>query len=101
MPRKLRSAELNPGPGFRIREDFQRVDRVLMQQLAQFDVPDISDLLNRLYAIDPQIRCLYGKYRLCGPACTGKVFPGDNLMVHKAPDIAKPGDIIVVDGSCE
>lgn len=99
MAKKLRSAELNPGPGFRIREDFQRVDRALMQQLAQFDVPDISDLLNRLYAIDPQIRCLSGKYRLCGTACTVKVFPGDNLMVHKALDIAKPGDIIVVDGS--
>ena len=99
MSKKLRSAELNPGPGFRIREDFQRVDRALMQQLAQFDVPDISDLLNRLYAIDPQIRCLSGKYRLCGTACTVKVFPGDNLMVHKALDIAKPGDIIVVDGS--
>lgn len=70
-----------------------------MQQLAQFDVPDISDLLNRLYAIDPQIRCLSGKFRLCGPACTVKVFPGDNLMVHKALDIAKPGDIVVVDGS--
>ncbi len=70
-----------------------------MQELSQFEVPDISDLLNRLYAIDPQIRCLSGKYRLCGPACTVKVFPGDNLMVHKALDVAQPGDIIVVDGS--
>ena len=70
-----------------------------MQELSQFEVPDISDLLNRLYAIDPEIRCLSGRYRLCGPACTVKVFPGDNLMVHKALDIAKPGDIIVVDGS--
>lgn len=70
-----------------------------MQELSQFDVPDISDLLNRLYAIDPEIRCLSGRYRLCGPACTVKVFPGDNLMVHKALDIAEPGDIIVVDGS--
>ena len=99
MAKKLRSAELNPGPGFRIRQDFERLSVALMQELSQFDVPDISDLLNRLYAVDPQIRCLSGRYRLCGPACTVKVFPGDNLMVHKALDIAKPGDIIVVDGS--
>ena len=26
---------------------------------------------------------------LCGPACTVKVFPGDNLMVHKALDVAQ------------
>lgn len=99
MAKKLRSAELNPGPGFRIRQNIERLDVPTMQQLSKFDVPDISDLLNRLYAIDPEIRCLSGRYRLCGPACTVKVFPGDNLMVHKALDVAKPGDIIVVDGS--
>jgi regulator of RNase E activity RraA len=36
-------------------------------------------------------------HRLCGPACTVKVFPGDNLMVHKSLDVARPGDIVVVD----
>ena len=36
---------------------------------------------------------------ICGPACTVKVFPGDNLMVHKALDVAKPGDVVVVDTS--
>jgi regulator of RNase E activity RraA len=25
------------------------------------------------------------------------VFPGDNLMVHKALDVAQPGDVVVVD----
>ncbi len=27
------------------------------------------------------------------------MFPGDNLMVHKALDVAKPGDVVVVDTS--
>jgi regulator of RNase E activity RraA len=26
-----------------------------------------------------------------------KVFPGDNLMVHKSLDVARPGDVVVVD----
>src|SRR2546427_11524351 len=34
---------------------------------------------------------------ILGPACTVKVFPGDNLMVHKALDLAAPNDILVVD----
>jgi RraA family protein len=38
-----------------------------------------------------------GDGRLSGPACTVKVYPGDNLMVHKALDIAKPGDVVVID----
>ena len=48
--------------------------------------------------MDPAIQCLTGSHHaLCGPACTVKVFPGDNLMVHKVLDVAKPGDIVVVD----
>jgi RraA family protein len=99
MAKSLRSSELNPGPGFRIRQHFERLAYADMQPLSHFEVPDLSDVLNRLYAIDPEIRCLSGRFRLCGPACTVKVFPGDNLMVHKALDTAQPGDIIVVDGS--
>ena len=95
---KPRSAEMFPGPGFRIRTEFNRLDPGLLEKFAEFPTPDISDLLNRLYAVDPSIACLTGRHhRLCGPACTVKVFPGDNLMVHKALDVARPGDIVVVD----
>lgn len=96
--KKPRSAEMFPGPGFRIRLELNRLDPALMQKFAEFSSPDISDLLNRLYAVDPSIACLTGGHqRLCGPACTVKVFPGDNLMVHKVLDVAKPGDIVVID----
>jgi regulator of RNase E activity RraA len=37
--------------------------------------------------------------QILGPALTVKVFPGDNLMVHKALDVAEPGDVVVVDAS--
>lgn len=98
MAHKPRSAEMNPGPGFRVRLDFPRLDRALMDAFTVFATPDVSDLLNRLYAINPAIHCLTGDHhRLCGPACTVKVFPGDNLMVHKVLDVAQPGDVVVVD----
>src|SRR5258705_5206008 len=95
---KPRSAEMFPGPGFRIRFEVKRLEPGFMQKFAEFQSPDVSDLLNRLYAVDPSISCLTGSHhRLCGPACTVKVFPGDNLMVHKSLDVAKPGDIVVID----
>jgi RraA family protein len=98
MANKPRSAEIHPGPGFRVKTDFPRLHPELYAQFGDFPTPDISDLLNRLYAMDPAITCLTGTHhRLCGLACTVKVFPGDNLMVHKALDVAKPGDIVVVD----
>lgn len=35
---------------------------------------------------------------LCGPAVTVRVRPGDNLMIHKALMMVKPGDVLVIDG---
>lgn len=98
VARKPRSAEMFPGPGFRIGPGFGRMNQDLMERLAEFPTPDISDLLNRLYAVDPAIGCLTGAHhRLCGSACTVKVYPGDNLMVHKALDVARRGDVVVID----
>lgn len=97
---KPKSAELHPGPGFRIRESFDRPSAELIDGLSEFDTPAISDLMNRLYAMAPEIVPLTGlKNPLVGPACTVKVFPGDNLMVHKSLDLAQPGDVVVVDTS--
>lgn len=92
-----KSSDLHPGPGYRIKSDFPRLDRKLMDGFRKFATPDISDLLNRLYAVNFTIRCLSdASHQLAGPACTITVFPGDNLMVHKALDVAKPGDILVI-----
>jgi RraA family protein len=97
-PNKPKSAEMHPGPGFRIRASASRPDAALTAAFAEFETPDVSDLMNRLYTMSPAIHSLTGpSLRILGPACTVKVFPGDNLMVHKALDIARPGDIVVID----
>ena len=98
MAEKPRSVAMHPGPGFRVRMNIVRPEAELMQQFLRFPTPDISDLLNRLYAVNPTLRCLTSpEHRLCGPALTVKCFPGDNLMVHKSLDVAEPGDVVVVD----
>ena len=97
-----RSADLHPGPGFRVRTDYPRLENEVAKRFLEFEVPDISDTLNRLYALDPSITCQNAvPYRLCGSVCTVRVFPGDNLMVHKALDVAKPGDIVAIDAQRE
>jgi regulator of RNase E activity RraA len=89
-----------PGPGFRIRREVSRPDAELVAGFGAFDAPAISDRMNRLYTMAPGIRNLTDEHlRILGPACTVKVYPGDNLMVHKALDIAQPGDVVVVDTS--
>ena len=100
MVGKPKSAEMHPGPGFRIRTEWQRPDPDIVTALAAFETPVISDLMNRLYAMETVIKPLtHPDLRLVGPALTVKVFPGDNLMVHKSLDIAQPGDVVVVDAS--
>lgn len=92
------SADIFPGAGFRIRREISRPQCDPDEMFKDFALADISDHLNRLYTIDPAIHCVAGdSRRLVGPACTVKVYPGDNLMVHKVLDIAKPGDVVVVD----
>jgi RraA family protein len=80
-----------------VRKESPRPKGDVRAMFAEFGVADISDHLNRLYGVEAAIRCLSGEGRLIGPATTVKCYPGDNLMVHKALDIAKPGDILVVD----
>jgi regulator of RNase E activity RraA len=94
---KPRSADVHPGPGFRVRTSFHRLPRARWGALAGFDVPDVSDALNRLYALDSAITCRTRETALIGLALTVRVFPGDNLMVHKTLDLAQPGDVVVID----
>jgi RraA family protein len=99
MALKPKSAEMAPGPGFMVRSGVKRPAQDLIEGFRAFETPDISDMLNRMYTMSAEIHNLVNSEPLVGPACTVKVFPGDNLMVHKALDVAKPGDVVVVDTS--
>ncbi|MGI8594817.1 MAG: RraA family protein [Solirubrobacteraceae bacterium] len=97
---KPKSASIHPGPGFRIRRRIDRPPPDVVAGIGAFETPAISDLMNRLYTMELGISSLTEpQLRLLGPACTVKVYPGDNLMVHKALDIAEPADVVVVDTS--
>jgi regulator of RNase E activity RraA len=95
---KPKTAEMHPGPGFRICYEHPRPSPDTVEALGRFETPQISDLMNRLYTVHSTIRPLTDpEMRILGPACTVKVYPGDNLMVHKSLDVAQEGDVIVID----
>jgi RraA family protein len=81
----------------RILEIPKRPDARLVAELAQMVTPHLSDSMERLYAAGPQLRPMHKEGKLAGPAFTVKTAAGDNLLVHKALDTARPGDVIVVD----
>lgn len=87
-----------PGPGFRIGSRPEVPPPAGWEELGEHPTPDLCDLLHGLQGVDPALGCLTGESpRLCGPALTVRVRPGDNLMVAKALDLARPGDVLVVD----
>lgn len=83
--------------GFRILPRVRKVSEELLKKYRNFVTPHISDNMNRLNAVDAAIRPIHCSGKLVGSAFTVKTRPGDNLMVHKAIEMAGQGDVIVVD----
>ncbi|MCL1992934.1 MAG: RraA family protein, partial [Spirochaetes bacterium] len=84
--------------GFCIGDDFARpADRAVFATLADFGSALLSDGLNKFNTMHPAIKPLAQGISAAGPAMTVRMRAGDNLMLHKAIGLAKPGDIIVVD----
>jgi regulator of RNase E activity RraA len=57
--------------------------------------------MHRTAGSSSRLRRIHRYAKLVGNALTVRTRPGDNLMVHKAIDIAKPRDVIVVDAGGE
>ena len=83
--------------GFRILNRKHSVDLKKEKRFLDFPVANVSDCMLRLTAGGSRIRPMHKSGQLAGPALTVKTRPGDNLMLHKAIDIAEPGDIVVCD----
>jgi 4-hydroxy-4-methyl-2-oxoglutarate aldolase len=78
--------------------NFERVSPDLVNQAAQFQAAILADVAGRRGAMHGRIAALRPRMKLAGPALTVDVRPGDNLMIHAAIALAKPGDVLVIDG---
>lgn len=83
--------------GFRILRRERAVSAELVKRFAALPVANVSDSMARMTAGGARLRKMHRDGPLAGPALTVKARPGDNLMLHKAIDLAVPGDVIVVD----
>ncbi len=81
--------------GFRILPSPPRADAKLLERLRALPVSNVSD--NMLRGQGTDLEPLHRSGRMVGTAFTVRTRPGDNLVVHKAIEMAAPGDVIVVD----
>lgn len=84
--------------GFQIAKRTRRVDAETAARFRELPVANISDSMARMTAGGARLRPMHAGGALAGPALTVKTRPGDNLMIHKALDLAEPGDVVIVDG---
>lgn len=83
--------------GFQIHTRQRAVDSTTVSAFKALPVANISDVMSRMHAAGHSLRPMHDGTVLAGPALTVKCRPGDNLLVHKALELAQPGDVIVVD----
>ena len=82
-------------PGFRVLDAPPRLPAELIERFRGLASSNLADAMGRFNFMDPAIQART-PLLLCGPAVTVNARPADNLMVHKALQVATPGDIVVV-----
>src|SRR5262245_23445878 len=81
--------------GFRVLTAPPPLDVDLVRRFAAVPSSTVADAMGRFGFMDSGIRKRAGG-AVSGHAVTVQCRPGDNLMVHKALQVASPGDVIVV-----
>lgn len=78
--------------------EFERVPVDQIEQARQYQAAVLCDVAGRRGALHARIQPLVPSMKLAGPAFPVEVRGGDNLLFHVALALAKPGDVIIVDG---
>jgi 4-hydroxy-4-methyl-2-oxoglutarate aldolase len=80
----------------KIVRNIPRPDPGLVKILGECGVATVHEAQNRTGLMRPYLRPVYPAARAAGPAITVSCQPGDNLMIHAAVEVCKPGDVMVV-----
>ena len=90
-------------PGLRYRPDFERPDADIIKGFKELMertgclTGNVDDCLGKNAGMNTRIKCLTADAKIVGSALTVKVPPDDNLMIHKALSLIKPGDVLVIE----
>ena len=77
-------------------KNFERPNAKLIQQYEQLDVSTIYEAQGKQGIMAPYLKPILSDTMIVGPAVTVTCPAGDNLMIHAAIEVCKPGDIVVI-----
>ena len=83
-------------------KNFTRPEEALLQEYRNLDVSTIYEAQGKQNIMDSGLKPIITNKTIVGPAVTVTCQAGDNLMIHAAIEVCKPGDIVVIttQGDC-
>ncbi len=76
--------------------EIDRADPDIIDELAEAGTATVHEAMGRIGFVGPHIRPIQQGAKIAGSAVTVLGHPGDNIMLHAAIELCRPGDVLVV-----
>jgi 4-hydroxy-4-methyl-2-oxoglutarate aldolase len=77
-------------------KNIDRADPELVEKYRNLDVSTVYEAQGKQGLMNYQLQPILSNKLIVGPAVTAVCYAGDNLMIHAAVEVCKPGDILVI-----
>ena len=76
--------------------EIDRADPQTIEGLGEAGTATVHEAMGRSGYLGPELRPIQRGSRIAGSAVTVLSHPGDNIMIHAAVEVCRPGDVLVV-----
>jgi 4-hydroxy-4-methyl-2-oxoglutarate aldolase len=76
--------------------EIERAEPELIARLGDIGTASVHEAIGRVGFVGPHIRPIQQDVMIAGSAVTVLSHPGDNIMIHAAVEVCRPGDVLVV-----
>lgn len=73
-----------------------RPDQKMIKEYEKLDVSTVYEAQGKQGLMNESLKPILNTTKIVGPAVTAVCYAGDNLMIHAAIEVCKPGDILVI-----
>ncbi len=78
-----------------VKRNITRADKSACDKLAKCGVATVHEAMGRMGLMSSYMRPIYKGAKMCGPAVTVLLHPGDNWMMHVVAEQIQAGDVVV------